>query len=67
MQKNNSKDLTFEVRDHVRISKYRNVFRNGCIPNQSEQVFVIKKFKNTLPWTYVIDNVYGEEIIGTFY
>ena len=28
---------------------------------------MIKKVKNTVPWTYVIDNLNGEEIIGTFY
>ena len=28
---------------------------------------MIKKFKNTAPWTYVISDLQGEEIIGTFY
>ena len=28
---------------------------------------MIKKIKNTVPWTYVINDVNGEEIIGTFY
>ena len=32
-----------------------------------EEVFVIKKVKNTVPWTYVINDLNGEEIIGTFY
>ena len=35
--------------------------------NWSEEVFVIKKVKNTVPWTYVISDLKGEEIIGTFY
>ena len=35
--------------------------------NWSEEIFVIKKVKNTLPWTYVINDLNGEEIIGTFY
>ena len=35
--------------------------------NWSEEVFVIKKVKDTVPWTYVINDVNGEEIIGTFY
>ena len=26
-----------------------------------------KKVQNTLPWTYVINDLNGEEIIGTFY
>ena len=36
------------------------------MPNCSEEVFVIKKVKNTVPWTYVINNVNGDEIIETF-
>ena len=56
----NNKDPKFKVGDHVRIS-----IRNR--PNWCEEVFVIKKFKNTVPWTYVINDLNGEEIIGTFY
>ena len=37
------------------------------MPNWSEEVFVIKKVKNTVPWTYVINDLNDEEIIGTFY
>ena len=37
------------------------------MPNWSEEIFIIKKIKNTIPWTYVIDDLNGEEIIGTFY
>ena len=37
------------------------------MPNWSEEVFVIKKVKNTIPWTYVINDLNGEEIIETFY
>ena len=37
------------------------------MPNWSEEVFVIKKVKNTVPWTYVINDLNGEEIPGTFY
>ena len=37
------------------------------MPNWSEEVFVIKKVKNTVSWTYVINNLNGDEIIGTFY
>ena len=55
----NDKDPKFKVGDHVRISKYT--------PNWSEEVFVVKKVKNTVPWTYVINDLNGEEIIGTIY
>ena len=63
----NNKDPKFKVGDHVRISKYKNIFAKGYMPNWSEEVFVIKKIKNTVPWTYVINDLNGEEIIGTFY
>ena len=63
----NNNDPKFEVGDRVRISKYKNIFAKGYIPNWSEEVFVIKKIKNTIPWTYVINDLNGEEIIGTFY
>ena len=33
----------------------------------SEETFVIKKVKNTVLWTYVINDLNGEEIIETFY
>ena len=37
------------------------------MPNWSEEMFIIKKIKSTVPWTYVINDLNGEEIIGTFY
>ena len=63
----NGIDPKFKVGDHVRISKYKNIFDKGYTPNWSEQVFVVSKVKNTVPWTYVINDHNGEEIIGTFY
>ena len=66
-KKNNDKDPKFQVNDHVRISKYKNIFAKGYTPNWSEEVFVIKKVKNRVPWTYFINILNGEEIIGTFY
>ena len=35
--------------------------------NWSEEIFIIKKIKNTVPWTYVINNLNGEDITATFY
>ena len=63
----NDKNPKFKVDDHVRISKYKNIFTKGYIPNWSEELFIIKKIKNTVPWTYVINDFNGEEIIVTFY
>ena len=54
-----------KVDDHVRISKYKNIFGNGCTPNWSEEIFVIKKVKNTVP--RVINDLNSEEIVGKFY
>ena len=61
------KDLKFQVCDHVRISKYKNIFAKGYAPNWSEAVFLTSKVKKTAPWTYVINDLNGEEVIGTFY
>ena len=41
----NKKDPKFEVGDHVRISKYKNIFVKGYVLNWSEEIFVIKKVK----------------------
>ena len=63
----NKKDPKFKVGDNVRISKYKNIFAKGYTPNWSEEVFVINKIKNTVPWTYAISDLNGEEITGSFY
>ena len=63
----NDKDQKFKVGDFVRISKYKNIFVKGYMPNWSEEVFVTSKIKNTVKWTYVINDINGEEIIGPFY
>ena len=63
----NYKDPKFKVGDYVRISKYKNIFAKGYMPNWSEEVFVVDKIKNTVLWTYVINDLNGEEITGTFY
>ena len=51
----------------MRISKYKYIFAKGYTPNWSEEVFVIKKIENTVPRTYVIDDLNSEEITRTFY
>ena len=58
----NDKNPKFKVGDHV------NNFAKGYMPDWSEEIFIIKKGKNTVPWIYVVINdLNGEEIIGTFY
>ena len=63
----NDKNPKFKVGDHIWISEYKNIFAKGYMPNWSEEIFVIKNVKYTVPWTYVINDLKGEEIIGTFY
>ena len=62
----NEKDPKFKVGDRVTISKYKNIFSKRCTQNWSE-VFVVSKTKNTVPWTYVISDLNGEPITGSFY
>ena len=59
--------MIISVNDHFRTSKYKNIFAKRCAPNWSEGIFVVKKVKSTVPWTYVISDLNGEEIIGSFY
>ena len=50
----------FKIGYAARISKYKNVFVKGYVPIWSEEVFVIKKVKKTVPWTYVTSGLKGE-------
>ena len=63
----NDKDPKFKIYDHVKILKYKNIFAKGYTPSWSEEIFVIKKVKNAVPWTCVISDLNIEEIAGTFY
>ena len=63
---NNDKYPKFKVGDYEGISNYKNIFAKGYTPNLSDKVFVLKKVKSTVPWTYVISDLNGEEIVGTF-
>ena len=63
----NDKDPKFKIGDHVRISKYKTIIAKGYMPTWSEEIFIIKKIKNTVLWTYLINDLNGEETICTFY
>ena len=63
----NDKDPKSKVGDHVRISKCKNILAKGCTSNWSEEVLSLKKIRNTVPFRYVINDLNGQEIIGTFY
>ena len=50
----NDKNPKFKVGDHVRISKYKNIFAKGYMPNWSEEIFIIKKIKNMFLMTLLV-------------
>ena len=62
----NNEDPKFKIGNILRLSKYKNIFAKGYVPNWPEEVFVVKMFKNTVTWTYVISDLKIEEIVGTF-
>ena len=53
--------------DHASISKYKNIFAKGYTQNWSEDVLVVSKIKDTVPWTYAISDLNGGKIVGSFY
>ena len=57
----------FKAGNRERISKYKKLFAKGYTPNWSEEIFVIRKIKNTVAWTYVINDLKRKEIVGSFY
>ena len=63
---NNDNDPKFKVGNHVTILKYKNIFAKDYTPNWSEDVFVIKKVINNVPWTCVIENLNEKELFGMY-
>ena len=63
----NKKSPKFKIGDHVRISKYKSIFAKGYTPTWSDEIFVVKNVKNSVPWSYEISDLNGEEIVGSFY
>ena len=66
-EETNKKSPRFKIGDHVRISKYKNIVAKGYTTNWAEEVFVVNKVQNTVPWTYLINDLNSEEIKGSFY
>ena len=63
----NKKNARFNVGDRVRISKFKNIFAKGYTPNWSKEIFIVNKINDTVPYTYNLKDLNGEEIIGGFY
>ena len=61
------KSARYNVSGRVRISKFKNIFAKGYTPNWSTEIFVINKINDTVPYTYNLKDLNGEEIIGSFY
>ena len=61
----NDEDPKFKIGDTVRILKYKNIFAKGYVPNWFEDIFMTKKVNKTV--TNVINDLKGEQIVGTFY
>ena len=53
----------FQIGDHGRISKQKHIFAKTYTLNCSEEVSVISKIKNNVPWTYVINGLNGDHFI----
>ena len=67
IDEHNEKDSRFKVGDRVRISKFKNIFAKGYIPNWSKEIFIVDKINDTVPYTYNLKDLNDEEIIGSFY
>ena len=67
IDEHNEKRSRFKVGDRVRISKFKNIFAKEYTPNWSREIFIVNKINDTVPYTYNIKDLNGEEIIGSFY
>ena len=67
IDKHYERDSRFKVRDRVRIFKFKNIFAKGYTPNWSTEIFIVDKINDTVPYTYNLKDLNGEEIIGSFY
>ena len=67
IDEHNEKDSRFKVGDRVRISKFKNIFAKGYTPNWSQEIFIVDKINDTVPYTYNIEYLNGEKIVGSFY
>ena len=63
----NDKNPKFKVSDHVRISKHKSIFAKVHVSIWSEEVFAIKKVRNTVPWICFIKDLYSDNIDAMFY
>ena len=67
IDEHNEKDSRLKVGDRVRISKFNNIFAKGYTPNWSKEIFIVDKINDTVPYTYNLKDLNGEEITDSFY
>ena len=67
IDEHNKKGARYNVGDRVRISELNNIFAKGYTPNWSREIFIVDKINDTVPYTYNLKDLNGEEIIGSFY
>lgn len=59
--------IKFKIGDNVRVSKFKTIFEKGYTPNWSTEIFKIHKILPTDPPTYLLEDLHGECIKGSFY
>ena len=67
IDEHNKKGARYNVGDRVRICKLKNIFAKGYTPNWSREISIINEINDTVPYSYNIKDLHGEEIIGSFY
>ena len=67
IDEHNEKSPRYNVGNIVRISKFKNIFAKGYTPNWSKEIFIVDKINDTVPYTYNLQDLNEEEIIGSFY
>ena len=63
----NKKPAKYKVGDRVRISKYKQIFTKGYLPNWTNEIFTIHNIKQTVPRTYILKDDTGTVLDGGFY
>lgn len=61
------KNIKFNIGDTVRISKHKSLFEKGYLPNWSTELFKVTKIKYTNPVSYLLEDMHGQAIHGSFY
>ena len=56
----NKKSARYDVGDRVRMSELKNIFAKEYTPNWSNEIFIISKINDTVPYT-------DEKVLGSFY